>query len=296
MTPLYIAAAADYLERIDDVAPPMDLKPFVAEAVGVPVRRIGRFIQLALIGAGRSAKAAQLSHDTAVYVGSGRGDLEVTIEVMQTLLRDGQAPKPLSFINTVSNAACYYVAQNLKVLGRSSFVCNRYFAFESVLQLAALDLESGSVRNALVGTVDVVVPPLADHRIRLGLSTQTDVVDASHWLQLRTAASPETLGQLLALEFFPDRQSLESWLSTQPAMDGWRLATGQFMAKAEADEWASTLKLDVFEYRNARGYYDSQSGAVIGEYLRGSDARALLHLNRDPSGRYSAMAVRSLCN
>jgi hypothetical protein len=291
MTPLYIAAATDYLERIDDGAPPADLKPLVTDAVGASVRRIGRFIQLALIGAGRSAKSAPLPPDTAVYLGSGRGDLEVTIEVMQTLLRDGQAPKPLSFINTVSNAACYYVAQNLKVLGRSSFVCNRYFAFEAVLQLAALDLESGTVRSALVGTVDVVVPPLAGHRIRLGLSTQTEVADASHWVQLRREASTQSLGQLLATEFFPDRPALEAWLSRQPTNSEWLLATGQFMEKVEAEEWASKLKLDVFEYRSARGYYDSQSGAAIGEYLRGNDERTLLHLNRDPSGRYSAMVI-----
>ena len=111
---------------------PADLKPLVVDAVGASVRRIGRFIQLALIGCRTMREVARHSRLTLrCILGSGRGDLEVTIEVMQTLLRDGQPPKPLSFINTVSNAACYYVAQNLKVLGRSSFVCNRYFAFES---------------------------------------------------------------------------------------------------------------------------------------------------------------------
>jgi hypothetical protein len=266
MTPLYVTAAADYLEPIGD-APPADLKPLVAEAVGAPVRRIGRFIQLALIGAGRCAKQTQLAPDTAVYLGSGRGDLEVTIEVMQTLLRDGHAPKPLSFINTVSNAACYYVAQNLKLLGRSSFVCNRYFAFESVLQLAALDLQSG-VNSALVGTVDVVVPPLAGHRIRLGLASDTRVADATHWIELRKEPTSNALGRLLAVEHFVDRDALRTWLAKQPIDAGWVLATGQFVPIAEAAEWAARLEIERFDYRNDRAYYDSQSGAVIGEYLR----------------------------
>jgi hypothetical protein len=291
MRPLYIAAAADYVERIDDATSPADLKPLVADAIGAPVRRIGRYIQLALVGAGRCAKLAPLSRDTAVYLGSGRGDLVLTIEVMQTMLRDGQPPRPLSFINTVSNAACYYVALNLNLLGPSSFVCNRYFGFEAILQLAALDLESGSVRNTVIGTVDSVVPPLADHRTRLGLSMQTEVAEASHWLQLRTEASPGTLGRLLAIDFFEDRQALEAWLTTQSTNRDWRLATGQFMDQAEANEWASKLQLDVFDYRSSRDYYDSQSGAVIGEFLRGTDAQTLLHLNRDPTGRYSAMVV-----
>jgi hypothetical protein len=291
MSPLHISASADYIETVGDAAP-ADLKPLVADAVGAPVRRVGRFIQLALIGAGRCAKLTQLVRDTAVYLGSGRGDLEVTIDVMQALLRDGQAPKPLSFINTVSNAACYYVAQNLKLMGRSSFVCNRYFAFESVLQLAALDLQSGGAHTALVGTVDGVVPSLAGHRIRLGLSADTEVADATHWIELRTERSSTTLGRLVAAEHFVDRDALNAWLEAQSIDRHWLLATGQFMSTHEASEWADQLKLDVFDYRKDRAYYDSQSGAVLGEYLRGAETRTLLHLNRDPSGRYSAMVAK----
>jgi hypothetical protein len=292
MMPVYLAGAADYFERIDD-APPADLKPLVTDAVGTPVRRIGRFIQLALIGAGRCAKQTLPASDTAVYLGSGRGDLEVTIEVMQSLLRDGHAPKPLSFINTVSNAACFYVAQSLKLMGRSSFVCNRYFAFESVLQLAALDSQSGDVRSALVGTVDVVVPPLAGHRIRLGLAGDTPVADATHWIELRSERSATTLGRLLAAKHFVDRDGLTAWLATQAIDRDWVLATGQFMPAHEAQEWTKQLQLEVFDYRKDRAYYDSQSGAVLGEYLRSADTRTLLHLNCDPSGRYSVMIAKS---
>ena len=72
--------------------------------------------------------------------------MSATLEIMTQLFRDGQTPKPLNFVNTVSNAACFYLAQHLSLQARSNFVCNRYFAFESVLQLAALDLAMGTVR------------------------------------------------------------------------------------------------------------------------------------------------------
>lgn len=292
MTALYINACGDYVERIDGDASATDLKPLVAEAVGAPMRRIGRFIQLALIGVGRCARQVELPKDAAVYLGSGRGDLEVTIDVMQSLLRDGQAPRPLSFINTVSNAACFYVAQGLKLMGRSSFVCNRYFAFETMLQLAALDLNCGGVEPALVGTVDVVVPPLAEHRIRLGLGSTTPVADASHWLLLHTKPAMTTLGRLIAAEHFVDATALRAWLANRPIERSWHLATGQFMPPAEANEWQRELGLETFDYRATRAHYDSQSGAAIGEFLRGCTG-ALLHLNRDPTGRYSAFVVRS---
>lgn len=291
MNAVYIAAAGDYVERVDAKLPATDLKPLVAQALGAPVRRIDRFIQLALIGAGRCCKQHSLPHDTAIYLGSGRGDLEVTIDVMQALLRDGHAPKPLSFINTVSNAACFYVAQNLKLNGRNSFVCNRYFAFESVLQLAALDFQTGAARSALVGAVDVVVPPLAGHRTRLGLSADAPVADASHWLCLETTPPEHSLGRLLAVEQFVDVDALRAWLATLAMDSSWRFAAGQFMPHALAAQWQQELALQPFDYRAERAYYDSHSGAVIGEFLRSNAAGSLLHLNRDPSGRYCAMAV-----
>lgn len=288
MSRLYIAAVGDYIGRVpsDDIV--TDLKSLVAETVGAPVRRIARFIQLVLIGAGRCAKSLSLPASTAVYLGSGRGDMELTIEVMQALFRDGHAPKPLSFINTVSNAACYYVAQSLKLTGRSSFVCNRYFAFESMLQLVMLDMQRGEIEHALVGTVDVVVPPVAAHRIRLGLGSDTDIADATHWVAVQSERSG-ALGEIRAAEHFVDVDALRVWLASQEMNSDWRLATGQFMPEPEAEAWARELRLESFDYRTGRAYYDSQSGAAINAYLNSGTGSTLLHLNRDPTGRYSAI-------
>jgi hypothetical protein len=294
MTEIYIHATGDYCEPCDETTN-VDLKQLVAEAVGQPVRRIGRFIQLALIGAGRCAQAAKITNDAAVYLGSGRGDLEITIEVMQALLRDGHAPKPLSFINTVSNAACFYIANNLKLAGRSSFVCNRYFAFESVLQLAALDLHTNAVSTALVGTTDVVVPPLNDHRTRLELAPNAPVADASHWLCLRNTASVDSASsKLLATESFIDVDALHAWLQAQSLGRHCLLSGGQFISTAEVDDIALRYGLsERFEYRHQRAYYDSQSGAVIGALLRDASltGRQMLHINRDLSGRYGVIWV-----
>src|SRR5689334_1064617 len=136
MLPLYIYSTGDYCERVEGEPP--ELKTLVQQTLRTHVRRVGRFIQLALIGAGQCAKAS-IPQNTAVFLASGRGDLEVTLDVLEQLFLHAQAPKPLSFINTVSNAACYYIAQQLKLQSRSSFVCNRHFAFESALQLACTD-------------------------------------------------------------------------------------------------------------------------------------------------------------
>jgi hypothetical protein len=288
-----IYASGDcYLPATD---PPLDLKPLVKETTGEAVRRIGRFIQLALIGAGRCAKAAPVPPDTAVYFASGRGDFETTVEVMATLFRDGGAPKPLSFVNTVSNAACYYVARSLKLQSRSNFVCNRNLAFESVLQLALMEVESGAAASALVGSVDALTMPLAEHRRRVQLSPDAALAEGSHWLWIGPSrADLPRLGEVLAVEQFNDAASLLAWITTRQLAGGHcAFSAGQFLVAPVAQDLRtrSGLTRD-FDYRRHRGHYDSQSGAAVASFLEEAAAGSmLLHVNADPLGCYSAMLV-----
>jgi hypothetical protein len=232
--------------------------------------------------------------DTAVYFASGRGDFETTVEVMATLFRDGGAPKPLSFVNTVSNAACYYVARSLKLQSRSNFVCNRNLAFESVLQLALMEVESGGA-SALVGSVDAVTMPLAEHRRRVHLPPDAPLAEGSHWLWIGTVRSDlPRLGEVVAVEQFHDAASLLAWMAAQHlTAEDTTFSAGQFLDEGAAHGLRTQAGLNrVFDYRAGRGYYDSQSGAVIAGFLATAPAGArLLHVNADPAGCFSAMLV-----
>ena len=88
-----IYAVGGHYHAVSEPLP--ELKALTQAATGKAFRRIGRFIQLALIGAARCAGQQVLPKETAVYFSSGRGDLEVTLEIMTQLFRDGQTPKPL---------------------------------------------------------------------------------------------------------------------------------------------------------------------------------------------------------
>ncbi|MEJ0099219.1 MAG: hypothetical protein WDO12_05505 [Pseudomonadota bacterium] len=274
--------------------PAADLKVLVKETTGEAVRRIGRFIQLALIGAGRCAQGATVPADTAVYFASGRGDFETTLEVMATLFRDGGTPKPLSFVNTVSNAACYYVARSLRLQSRSNFVCNRNLAFESVLQLALMDVETHAATSALVGSVDAVTTPLAEYRQRLHLAADTPLAEGSHWLWIGPARDDRPrIGEVTAMEYFGDAPMLSAWIAARrlDAHDC-AFATGQFIDAGDARTLADTAGLSgFFDYRDGRGYYDSQSGAAIADFLAGSGHTQLLHVNADATGGFGVMLV-----
>jgi hypothetical protein len=294
MSSWQIYAVGDHYHAVDDVLP--ELKALTQASTGKVFRRIGRFIQLALIGSSRCAGQHKLPQDTAVYFASGRGDLELTLEIMARLYVDAQAPKPLSFVNTVSNAACFYLAKNLDLQARSNFVCNRYFAFESVLQLAALDLTLGRADSALVGSVDIATAPLPEHRRRLGVPANTPIGEASHWLWLGpiTGTRPR-LGELSAARHFVDRNELLSWMSQQQWSSGQcLLSAGQFLPD---DDFAFIQKASglsqVFEYRHERAWYDSQSGAVVSAFLNAATReQTLLHINSDGGQRYSVMLLR----
>src|SRR5882757_197251 len=251
---LQIYACGDHHHTVDETLP--DLKAVTQQATGKPYRRIGRFIQLALIGAARCTQAQALPSDTAVYFASARGDLETTVEIMTQLFREGQTPKPLGFVNTVSNAACFYVAQLLGLQSRSNYVCNRYFAFENALQLAMLDLQCGAVTSALVASIDVATAPLHEHRQRLGLAANALLAEGSHcvWLGPVDAHRPR-LGELKTAQHFDNRTALLEWIAQQQlASANCLLSAGQFIAAADFATIQQSSKLvQVFEYREQRG-------------------------------------------
>jgi hypothetical protein len=288
-----IYALGDHHHAVSEPLP--ELKALTQTSTGKAFRRIGRFIQLALIGASRCASGQALPTDTAVYFASARGDLELTLEIMRQLYRESQTPKPLNFVNTVSNAACFYLAQHLGLQSRSNFICNRYFAFESVLQLATLDLALGVVDSALVGSLDIATTPLSEHRQRLLLPEHTPMGEGSHWLWLgaMNSARPR-IGELLAAQHFTDRSVLMSWIKQQALSNDCALSAGQFLSPQDFAEIKTTVGLkQVFDYRDERAYYDSHSGAVLGAFLGSSSpASLLLHINADHEQRYSVLLAR----
>jgi hypothetical protein len=218
------------------------------------------------------------------------------MDVLEQLFVHAQPPKPLSFINTVSNAASYYIAQQLGLQSRSGFVCNRYFAFESALQLAVLDFERGAIRSALVGAVDIVVPPATRHRKQLGLIEGAAIAESSHWLWLRMTADDDhtPLGELVSIEHHVDRDALIRSIANLDLPATTRISFGQFVQPAEAMHLRRELGLQhEFEYRAGRAYYDSQSGAAISAFIaHAAPADFLVHVNADPAGRYSSFAVQ----
>jgi hypothetical protein len=287
-----IIATGSYCREVSVELPP--LKSLAREATGVSVRRIGRFVQLALIGAGRCVNGLTLPAETATYFTSGRGDLEVTLDVLAQMCEQGDPPTPFRFVNTVGNSACFHVAQIFGLRGRSQFVTSRYGPLESALRLAALDMAHGGVRTALLGSADICTAPLGAHRARIGVADGTPVGEASHWFLL--SSDPNfgvPLGVVRSVRSFTDDDALRQHLDRlRLDPNDTTLAGGQNLRPDRLERFREATGIgDVFAYRDELPWYDSQAGHGINRFLTSGAARTLVHVDGDPRGRSTLMVI-----
>ena len=291
-----IAYGECYKDVVDEQLPM--LKSEVKAATGQSFRRISRFIQFSLIAVARCVAGRSLPKDTALYLSSGQGDLAVAIDVLEKLYQHGEAPMPLGFINTLSNSACFYVAQYLGLQGRGNFVSSQYFSFERILRLALLDYQNKKTQSVLVGSVDVCVAPLSQHRERMAVDANIELGEASHYLLLGDAISNEeeqaSLGELLMVEHCVDWQELLFKLNKLDVNDKWHLAAGQFLSVAALEQLqAETGISKQFKYRDELAFYNTQMAAVFGRFFSACSGKTLLHVNCHNGGRYCFFVIKA---
>ena len=226
-----VLSTGSHLQSLSEGAPLPALNAALREAGSQAFRRVDRFIQLALLGSARCAAGRSLRTDCGVYLGSGYGPLGENIATQEQLIREREIPMPFNFINTLGNTAGFHVAKNFALQSPNVFVSRRGASFEAVLAAALADLTLGVVTQALVGLVEEVTLPLAEHRRRLGLAEGIPLAEGSHWLLLE-AGSGGT--HALNLQRHAEFSTLETALKTL-AREGDRLCCAQAMERSAAE-------------------------------------------------------------
>lgn len=197
---IYLTKVGLVHKTLDEQQGLLSLKDQVKDTCGKNIRRIGRFTQLALIAAKDCLKDASLPQQSGIYMSSPLGDIETVNQVIKQMVEHNMPPKPLQFINTVSNAPCFHLAQQIGVSGRNIYADNRPFAFESVLQLALSDLQAKRVPKAVVGLSHAITEPLSHHRERCRFDVDAPLAETAFFTLLETE-KPET-GHCFKLEYF----------------------------------------------------------------------------------------------
>jgi hypothetical protein len=167
--------------------PDTDLRALTKTVLGQPLRQASHFVELIAIGAQLclSRLGAVVAPDTAVYFGTGLGEVRKTESLFAQVMRPGPGiASPFDFINASSNMGTFYVARHAGLMTRNLTVTQGIFSFESALSLALDDIRAGDVAQALVGGADENSFPRSDHRRRLPLRDDQIMGEGSGWFCL----------------------------------------------------------------------------------------------------------------
>lgn len=113
-----------------------------------PPRRIERLILQALLGA--APLKPYVKRDCGLYLAASypcRPNMQALLETICVAQRQ---PKPFEFVNSVSNAAGFHVAQRLGLEGPNLFIGAGPDVWSNLLELAAVDLHDGQIEQALL--------------------------------------------------------------------------------------------------------------------------------------------------
>ncbi len=277
---LKIAAAFHHRAPLGEA--PTDLRTALQAMTGQNLRRINRFIELALFGAlhcGRSAGG--VAPDTALYLASEAPMLVDCVRALRGVVAEQRPPTPFEFMNISGNMAGFYIAQHLKMLGPQLALHRHGAGFECALEL--LQLGSGAHRHALLGYVEEGVWPLQEQRLRLALAPDRALVECSHWLYL-DADCPRPLA---LIEVQPEAHSPEEVMQRLRSV-----AAGAILIESAGDEPAPWRGLDWAQQRapdidSAYGTGDTAALAVT--YAMAAEPRPLWCLRRTAPERWSLL-------
>ncbi len=262
-----------------------DLAHELKQLTGKVYRRTDHFIQLAILGAHKAAEQRYkkdehdkraLAEKTAIYLTSGQGNISVFDRICQQRRAENLLPKPVDFINLLSNSAGFYVAAHLGLTGKNLFVTHHRFPVQMALLAAQNDLRLGRQDAVLLGGVDEWIPRQELAGKLLGVSPETQLGEGSNWLLL----SENENGAIATLEVFPEPLApplLANLLAY--AKPGTFLAfSRRFLAEDIAGFMKKYRQCSRFAYEEQCGYYETQPLFAVNSFLEQKKGR-MIHID-----------------
>lgn len=284
-----VSSGAFYNEVAQDEL--LDLKQLVTETCGRKFRRIDRFIQLALIGSHRCTDEQTLKHDTGLYLGSGEGPKSNIHKSLELVYKHKEPLMPLNFINMVSNASSFYIAQALDISGANIFASDQHFAFNRALKLAQLDMQSSICNMALVGCVDECSEPLDIQKRLLNAKADDKIAEGSYWLLL----SDEKQQASAKITHNQHHASLADAITSlkSSALDNALLAVGEGIDAQDKIALADISHIELWEYQQDIAISRNHTGFALTTFLNDDSIKhsALVHISRDNFDNYNTIVI-----
>jgi len=236
------------------------------------IRRTDRFIQLALLGANEAVSGMELEKGTALYMASGQGNLAVFKRLRDQRYIRKQPPKPVDFINSLSNTSGFYVAQFFGVTGKNLNISRLGFVAETTLLLAQNDLDLGREKQVLVGGVDELQEPATFTRRTLGLCNDRPLGEGSNWMLL-SSKSVNALAELEVIKPEMDLNTLKSFL--QGVEGDFSIAFGQRVTKDILTDVMEGMSTEVKQFKVASDFYETASLYFLNSFIQKGKGKLL---------------------
>lgn len=278
---LKLAAHASFEQTTGET--PAPLRSLLEQESGMRVRRVNRFIELALLGAARCLKrmAQAPAPDTALYLCSDTGMLDQTAALLQNMQSTSAVPKPFEFMNLSGSMASFQVAQQFSLNGPQLCLHGHYASFEQALQL--LMLQSAPHSRALVGVVEEGSWPESDQRQRLSWSGS--LVEFSHWFYFdRDCASP-----IASIDFCGHGLDLRAASAGLAPL----ASTARLQGSTHGDDappleqWAATLGVERHSQETPPGDRRGRSARALSRAIAaGAPGEGLVYVNQIQENEY----------
>lgn len=294
---------------------PLNTDDLVAEIMGQPMRRAGRFIKMVCCGAMACLKKVPPDYlkekKIGIFLATGLGNSdEILPFITQVFKHEGGFPSPNQFANSVSNAAAFFLARLCEVKGVILTISEEELSFESALWLAQSYLESGEIDLALVGGCDVFTPTIEEYRERINLTPENSrllpIGEGSSWLLLGRNKE-EKIGDILAVQFDAELVPSGEFSISEKILS----TSEKLIARASSKENAGETRFflpgfrvneidsnlwkrkgwEVHDYLPHCGIYPVAAAFGIAHALQSKPSTLFVHYNCHASGKQVFVAV-----
>ncbi|MDO9618348.1 MAG: hypothetical protein Q7J43_11780 [Pseudomonas sp.] len=124
------------------------LKTALGQWLDNPPRRIDRLILQCLLAA--APLKSRVRSNCGLYLASAHPARATMGALLEAVCVQHKQPKPFEFVNSVSNAAGFHIAQQLGIDGPNLFIGAGEQVWPQLLSLANLDLQDGLIEQALL--------------------------------------------------------------------------------------------------------------------------------------------------
>ena len=129
-----------------------ELKAALGQWLDSPPRRIDRLILQCLLAA--APLKSQVRNNCGLYLASAHPARATMGALLEAVCVQHKQPKPFEFVNSVSNAAGFHIAQQLGIDGPNLFIGAGEQVWAQLQALANLDLQDGLIEQALLLVCD----------------------------------------------------------------------------------------------------------------------------------------------